>query len=174
VRILSLAICVLAAGISFAQQAARAPATLITSEDTKYWNELEKRVPKERGPAPPIPPGTPVTIEMLETEGPGIEIVDPKTLPVRPPLELRVQFVPHESSPDPGSIQVTAKKWIWGKFHGDRDITDHVRPYASAEGIHVPPQDFPAGRYQITLRVSDTHEKRSTGQMILEIASKHE
>ena len=112
------------------------------------------------------------TLKMSKSAGPSLEIIQPKVDVVKSPFELFVRFLPRDSQPDPKSIQVIAQKWILQKFRGERDITDKVRPFVNAEGIHVTNTEVPSGRYEITLRVTDVSGRLSEGTVILEITKK--
>jgi hypothetical protein len=81
------------------------------------------------------------------------------------PLDLDIQF---ESSNgvavDVNSLRVHVRK-VW-----DFDITKHVRPYASSEGICMTNATFPRGRHTITLTIADHEGCMSSRTITVEIA----
>ena len=175
-----LHICLSMAGASAAQES-HMPSTvtvLIGPDDVEFWEsvtkEAEKNEPVRRNGlgANALTPLAMPTLKMSKSAGPGLEIIRPKVDVVKSPFELFVRFLPRDSQPDPKSIQVIAQKWILQKFRGERDITDKVRPFVNAEGIHVTNTEVPSGRYEITLRVTDVSGRLSEGTVILEITKK--
>ena len=173
-RNLWLGLCVLAASVSCAQQKATAPVILITPDDLNYWAQAEKNLKTRGGKSAPVPaPGAPLQVEAVETSGPEIKVLTPKTALVDTPVELEVRFAPHGAVVDPNSIRVTVKKWIFDDFRFGRDITDRVRPYISTAGIHVPEAPMPAGTYQFVLHVADTAQKGSSVRLVLAVIPKN-
>ena len=170
--------CLSMPGASAAQESHMPSTVLIGSDDVAFWEsvtkEAEKNVPALHnglGTKALTPLAMP-TLKMSKSAGPGLEIIQPKLDLVKSPFELFVRFLPRDSQPDPKSIQVIAQKWILQKFRGERDITDKVRPFVNAQGIHVTNTEVPSGRYEITLRVTDVSGRLSEGIVILEIAKK--
>jgi len=173
-RNLWLGLCVLAASVSCAQQKATAPVILITPDDLNYWAQAEKNLKTRGGKSAPVPaPGAPLQVEAVETSGPEIKVLTPKTALVDTPVELEVRFAPHGAVVDPHSIRVTVKKWIFDDFRFGRDITSRVRPYISTAGIHVPEAPMPAGTYQFVLHVADTAQKGSSVRLVLAVMPKN-
>ena len=175
-----LHICLSMAGASAAQES-HMPSTvtvLIGPDDVEFWESVTKEAEKNEPVrhnglgANALTPLAMPTLKMSKSAGPGLEIIRPKVDVVKSPFELFVRFLPRDSQPDPKSIQVIAQKWILQKFRGERDITDKVRPFVNAEGIHVTNTEVPSGRYEITLRVTDVSGRLSEGTVILEITKK--
>jgi hypothetical protein len=66
------------------------------------------------------------------------------------PLDLDIQFESSNGAAvDVNSLRVHVRK-VW-----DFDITKHVRPYATPEGIRMTNATFPRGRHTITLTIAD-------------------
>ncbi len=80
------------------------------------------------------------------------------------PLDLDIRF---ESSNgvavDVNSLRVQVRK-IW-----DFDITKHVRPYASQDGIRMANATFPRGQHTITLTIADHEGGMSSRTITVEI-----
>ena len=57
-------------------------------------------------------------------------------------------------SPDahiaPESLKVEVKKMLWGM-----DVTDLVKDFADASGIHMSHADFPKGHHTVMLGIAD-------------------
>ena len=170
--------CLSMPGASAAQESHMPSTVLIGPNDVEFWESVTKEAEKnepvrhEGFDAKALTPLAMPTLTMSKSAGPGLEIIQPKLDVVKSPFELFVRFLPRDSQPDPKSIQVIAQKWILQKFRGERDITDKVRPFVNAEGIHVTNTEVPSGRYEITLRVTDVSGRLSEGIVILEITKK--
>ena len=174
-----LHICLSMSGASAAQESHMPSTVLIGPDYVEFWESVTKEAEKNEPDrhkglgANALRPLAMPTLKMSKSAGPGLEIIQPKLDVVKSPFELFVRFLlPHDSQPDPKSIQVIAQKWILQKFRGERDITDKVRPFVNAEGIHVTNTEVPSGRYEITLRVTDVSGRLSEGIVILEITKK--
>jgi hypothetical protein len=97
--------------------------------------------------------------------GPQIILRSPQEgLKMTCPVDLDIRF---ESSNgvavDVNSLRVQVRK-IW-----DFDITKHVRPYASSEGIRMTNATFPRGRHTITLTIADHEGGMSSRTITVEI-----
>lgn len=80
------------------------------------------------------------------------------------PLDLDIRFESTNGvAVDVNSLRVHVRK-IW-----DFDITKHVRPYASPEGIHMTHATFPRGRHTITLTIADHEGGMSSRTITVEI-----
>lgn len=80
------------------------------------------------------------------------------------PLDLDVRFEsPNGVAVDVNSLRVHVRK-VW-----DFDITKHVKPYASPEGIRMTNATFPRGRHTITLTIADHEGGVSSRTITVEI-----
>ena len=83
--------------------------------------------------------------------GPGIKVIQPDTSKENPPpLKLDVRFVPQEGRKvDLAGLKVECLKVI------TIDLTDRVRPYAKATGIHMDEVAIPSGKHKIRVTIGD-------------------
>lgn len=84
--------------------------------------------------------------------GPQIIVLSPhEGDTVRAPFDLEVRFL---ASPDahiaPDTLKVEVKQLLWGI-----DVTEHVKQFANAAGIHMAQADFPKGHHTVTLQIAD-------------------
>src|SRR5688500_6567884 len=90
---------------------------------------------------------TPLTYPHQHDVGPQIIILSPpEGETVTAPFDLDVRFLP---SPDADiatdTLRVEVKKMLWGV-----DVTDRVKQFANAAGIHMRHADFPKGHHTVT------------------------
>lgn len=96
--------------------------------------------------------------------GPLIEILKPADGGQVPsPLEVAVRFVPRLEPVDVASLKVSIVKFI------TIDITDRIRPYATAEGIQLKEAKIPSGKHRVRIALSDTAGGTSVKELSLEV-----
>lgn len=82
--------------------------------------------------------------------GPRIEWMMPSTeRPSATPTTVEIQFIPQDAPVALDSLTVTLLKFI------DLDITDRVRPFATAEGIRIPDCELPSGQHELRITIED-------------------
>lgn len=96
--------------------------------------------------------------------GPQIEILKPADGGRVPsPVEVTVRFVPRLDAVDLASLKVSIVKFI------TIDITDRIRPYATAEGIQLKEANIPSGKHRVRITVSDKAGGISVKELWLEV-----
>lgn len=96
--------------------------------------------------------------------GPQIEILKPADGARMPsPVEVAVRFVPRLDAVDLASLKVSIVKFI------TIDITDRIRPYATAEGIQLKEANIPSGKHRVRITVSDKAGGVSIKELWLEV-----
>lgn len=96
--------------------------------------------------------------------GPQIEILKPADGARMPsPVEVAVRFVPRLDAVDLASLKVSIVKFI------TIDITDRIRPYATAEGIQLKEANIPSGKHRVRIAVSDKAGGVSIKELWLEV-----
>jgi hypothetical protein len=96
--------------------------------------------------------------------GPVIELLKPSSGQTsRTPIEIDVKFHARTSPIDETTIQVTLLKII------NVDLTDRLRPYMTASGIHIPNANLPSGRHAVRIKLADREGNASSTQMTLQI-----
>lgn len=96
--------------------------------------------------------------------GPLIEILKPVDGgQVLSPLEVAVRFVPRLGPVDLATLKVSIVKFI------TIDITDRIKPYATADGIQVKEANIPAGKHRVRIAVSDTAGGTSIKELMLDV-----
>lgn len=96
--------------------------------------------------------------------GPQIEILKPaEGGRVPSPVEVAVRFVPRLDAVDLSSLKVSIVKFI------TIDITDRIKPYATAEGIQLKEANIPSGKHRVRITVSDKAGGVSVKELWLEV-----
>lgn len=96
--------------------------------------------------------------------GPEIEILKPVDGGRVPsPVEVAVRFIPRLDAVDLASLKVSIVKFI------TIDITDRIRPYATAEGIQLKEANIPSGKHRVRIAVSDKAGGVSSKEFWLEV-----
>lgn len=96
--------------------------------------------------------------------GPQIEILKPADGGrVSSPVEVAIRFVPRVDAVDLASLKVSIVKFF------TIDITDRIRPYATAEGIALKEANIPSGKHRVRITVSDTAGGISIKELSLEV-----
>lgn len=96
--------------------------------------------------------------------GPQIEILKPADGGRAPsPVEVAVRFIPRLDLVDLASLKVSIVKFI------TIDITDRIRPYATAEGIQLKEANVPSGKHRVRITVSDKAGGVSIKEFWLEV-----
>ena len=122
---------------------------LITPEEAAMAPAAEKSLIQSRG---------------LSESGPAIEVVKPTDGGEAPsPLEILIRFAARTETVDLSSLKVSLLKFI------TIDITDRVRPYATASGIDVKEAKIPAGKHRVRISVADTKGDVSTRDVSFEV-----
>lgn len=148
--------------VAFGLDCLFAPGPAQAANDKGIW----LITPEEAAMAPAKEiPGRDLTQMGAESSlGPDIEVRKPPNGSSTPsPVEVDVKFTPKMSPVDPTSLKVSVIKWI------DIDITDRVRTYASAHGIHVPAAQLPSGKHTVRVSIADHDGLRSAKDVTFEI-----
>lgn len=122
--------------------------------------------PKEAAMAPAKESGLGGEIPVsAESElGPKIEVIKPtQGASAKPPVEVEIKFVSKGSPVDPMSLTVSVVKLI------NIDITDRVRTYVTASGIHVPAAQLPSGKHTVRISIADQDGLRSVKDVTFEV-----
>ncbi|MBX3324734.1 MAG: hypothetical protein U0223_00215 [Nitrospira sp.] len=122
--------------------------------------------PKEAAMAPAKESGLEGEIPVAaESEmGPKIEVIKPtQGASAKPPVEIDIKFVAKSSPVDPASLTVSVVKLI------NIDITDRVRTYVTASGIHVPAAQLPSGKHTVRISIADQDGLRSVKDVTFEV-----
>jgi len=103
-------------------------------------------------PAPEISGDSPFNIGSDELSlGPLIEVISPKDgEQVSPPIEVNIKFTPQGDPIDLKSLEVSVVKLF------SIDITDRVKDYTTAAGIHVKEAKLPTGKHTVKISLADT------------------
>ena len=124
-------------------------AWLIMPEEAAMAPASEERLLQSRG---------------LSEKGPTIDVVKPaEGGEVPSPLEILIRFAARTEAVDVSSLKVSLLKVI------PIDITDRVRPYATAKGIDVKEAKIPAGKHRVRISVGDTTGGISTREVLFEV-----
>lgn len=106
-------------------------------------------------------------LERAVTTGPEIEIIKPGKASEHPrPIDIQVDFQPQGAPVDLGTLKVTYVKLL------NIDITDRVKPYASADGIRLERADLPSGTHTVRVSIADTRERESAATFTVKIVDK--
>jgi hypothetical protein len=108
----------------------------------------------------------PLTYPHHHDPGPQIIVLSPQEgHTVTAPFDLDVRFL---SSPDahidPESLKVEVKKMLWGM-----DVTDLVKHFADASGIHMTHADFPKGHHTVTLQIGDERGRLTSKTVTMDV-----
>lgn len=96
--------------------------------------------------------------------GPLIEVLKPLDGgQVSSPVEVAVRFIPRLEPIDIASLRVSIVKFL------TIDITDRVKPHATAEGIQVKEARIPSGKHRVRIAVSDAAGGTSVKEFSLEV-----
>ncbi len=88
------------------------------------------------------------------SDGPILEFVTPKDgATVGKPVPIEVNFKAKDAPVQIESLEVTYLKLF------SIDITDRIRPYATADGIHIKEADLPAGTHRVKFSLKDTEDR---------------
>lgn len=83
------------------------------------------------------------------TRGPTIKMINPAE--AKSPLDLQIRFEPHGGAKiEPGSIRMVYVK------SPVVDITDRVKPFATADGVSMAKAEIPPGNHVIRVEVKDS------------------
>ena len=136
------------AGCRVARRPGPVPVALVTAEQARL----------------PDAPPEPVAREFPEDTGPAIVVVSPAEGGVyRAPVNVDIRFEPRDAPVDLSTLAVQYLKFF------SIDITDKVRPYASATGVHMHDADLPSGRHSIRVSIADTAGNRASRKMTLTV-----
>jgi hypothetical protein len=98
--------------------------------------------------------------------GPQIVVLSPQEGDtVTAPFDLDVRF---QGSPDAhivtDTLKVEVKKMLWGV-----DVTEHIKPFADASGIHITQADFPKGHHTVTLQIGDERGRLTVKTVTMDV-----
>lgn len=115
-------------------------------------------ITQDEAARPAAPPRPRLAMRNSGAAGPQIILVRPHPGDeLRSPLAVTIRFEPRgDAAVDPASLKVVVQKLF------DIDITDRVRPYASAEGIAMDQAKIPAGEHVVEISVADDHGRRTS------------
>jgi hypothetical protein len=88
---------------------------------------------------------------------------DPKAMPTRSPLRLRLRFETRGSRIDLNSLRVIYVK------NPLVDLTSRIREYAGLTGIDMPDAEVPAGDHRIIIEVSDADGVVGKTEILLQV-----
>lgn len=98
-----------------------------------------------------LPAAAKITMRGGLTRGPSVKVISPAEQVLKSPIDLKVRFAPHGGAAiDPTTVKVTYLKTPLV------DLSDRVKPYASANGIDFAKADVPPGEHQVRVQVTDT------------------
>lgn len=86
----------------------------------------------------------------MKGDGPKIHITKPNTgTPVKSPVEVQIRFEAGKAPIDLSTLNVTLVKWL------DIDITEHIKGYATPEGVHIQQANLPVGEHTVRITLAD-------------------
>jgi len=125
------------------------PMQLITSDEARQPDAVPGEV---RGVREGVTAGDP--------QGPEIVVDSPEDgKHYQPPVAIEIAFRPRASQVDVTSLEVAYLKWI------SIDITDRVRPYATASGIRVANAELPKGSHKVRVTIADVEGRKTERTM---------
>lgn len=138
------------------------PGVVLAGKGQDLWlitpKEAAMAPAKERGLEGEIP------VAAESDMGPKIEVIKPvQGASAKPPVEVEIKFVAKSSPVDPASLTVSVVKLI------NIDITDRVRTYVTASGIHVPAAQLPSGKHTVRISIADQDGLRSVKDVTFEV-----
>ena len=99
-------------------------------------------------------------------DGPQILALSPQESDtVWAPFDLEVRFQP---SPD-ARINTETLKVEVRKMWANVDVTEHIRKFASDNGIHITNAHFPKGHHTVTLQIADERGRMSSKTITMEV-----
>jgi len=98
--------------------------------------------------------------------GPQIIVLSPhEGDAVTAPFELDIRFVSApDTSIDTETLKVEVQKLMWGL-----DVTENIRQFATAAGIHITHADFPKGHHTVTLHIADAQGRMSSKTVTMDV-----
>jgi hypothetical protein len=108
----------------------------------------------------------PLTYPHQHDAGPQIIILSPQEGDtVTAPFDLEVRFLASpDAHVDTETLKVEVKKMLWGV-----DVTEHVKQFANAAGIHMTHADFPKGHHTVTLQIADEWGRLSSKTVTMDV-----
>ena len=108
----------------------------------------------------------PLTYPNQHDLGPQIIVLSPQEGDtVTAPFDLEVRFL---ASPDAHiateTLKVEVKKTLWGV-----DVTEQVKQFANATGIHITHADFPKGHHTVTLEIADERGRLTSKTVTMDV-----
>lgn len=98
------------------------------------------------------------------TRGPKIKIISPAEQVLKSPFDMKLKFESFGGAKiDPASVKVTYLKSPL------IDLTERMKPYTSAEGIHFAKAEVPPGEHEIRVQVTDTDGRVGNTVMNLKV-----
>src|SRR5689334_283220 len=98
--------------------------------------------------------------------GPQIIVLSPVDGDVvTAPFEVDVRFVTApDTQIDTETLKVEVQKLMWGV-----DVTEEIRQFATAAGIHIAHADFPKGHHTVTLHIADAQGRKSSKTVTMDV-----
>jgi hypothetical protein len=108
----------------------------------------------------------PLTYPHQHDLGPQIVVLSPhEGDTVSVPFELDVRFVaPPDAHIDTETLKIEVHKLLWGF-----DVTDRVKQFANAAGIHMSHADFPKGHHTVTLQIGDERGRLTSKTVTMDV-----
>jgi hypothetical protein len=108
----------------------------------------------------------PVTYPHQHDAGPQIIVLSPQEGgTVTAPFDLEVRFVASaDAHIDTETLKVQVKQLLWGI-----DVTEYVREFVTAAGIHMTHADFPKGHHTVTLQIGDERGRLGSKTVTMEV-----
>jgi hypothetical protein len=108
----------------------------------------------------------PLTYPHQHDDGPQIIVLSPhEGERVTTPFDLDVRFLASpDAHIDTETLKVEVKKMMWGV-----DVTEQVKQFANATGIHITHADFPKGHHTVTLQIADEQGRMSSKTVTMDV-----
>lgn len=108
------------------------------------------------------PSATPGITQRGVTRGPTMKMINPAA--TKAPFDFQVRFQAHGGAKiEPASLKVTYLK------SPPLDITERVKPFASADGIAMPKAEAPPGEHPIRIEIKDSEGRAGTATFNLTV-----
>lgn len=102
-------------------------------------------------------------------EGPIIEFSAPTPgTEVEKPVPIKIYFKQNQAPVDISTLEVTYLKLI------SIDITDRVKPFATAAGINIEEADLPSGSHKVKFAIRDTKDNLTEKTLKIKILEEEE
>ncbi len=110
-----------------------------------------------------------VILDIAAENGPKLNVLAPKSNRVSNPIAIHIQFLPKAVPVNWASLRVHVQRWVLGAYHGNLDLTPRIQEYLVTDGVDIPSQDMPKGRYRLVLDIMDTSGGKTQGAVVLDV-----